>query len=173
MSSNPIDPTDPAVIAAEKRCKEAHDSHEAYERNIGEIIANQDWKTLGYDTFIDYWIGRFSDTTETLDNRRRVVYAMLDEGNSIDAIADAVKGIGPEGVANLKRQKDSGMPAEKADANRKPARAKQRDSGTVFAHPGPDARAKWEKAAAILNMGMPDFVVFAVNAKAAKVLKGH
>ena len=64
MSSNPIDP---AVVAAEKRCTEAHVSHEAYKRTIDEIIANQDWKTLGYQTFIeDYWIDRFGGITATL-----------------------------------------------------------------------------------------------------------
>jgi hypothetical protein len=160
MGTNPIDPADPAVIAAEKRCKEAHDSHQAYERNIGEIIAAQDWKTLGYNTFIEYWIGRFSDITETLDNRRRVVYAMLDEGGTNDAIADAVKGITTEGVANLRRQKASGVPAEKADAMRKPLRPKRvADKGTVFVHAGPELGAHWDAIAVQRGASTSELVI--------------
>jgi hypothetical protein len=115
---------DPSAVAAEKRCADAHISHEAYVRTIDDIIDAKDWMTLGYNTFIEYWIDRFGDITAGLDLRPQIVYIMIDEGNTDDEIAVAVKGIGPEGVANLRRQKNSGVPAGKADVNRKPSRAR-------------------------------------------------
>jgi hypothetical protein len=150
---------DPSVAAAEKRCADAHASHEAYTRTIDEIIDAQDWKTLGYDTFIQYWIDRFSDITAGLDQRSVVVYAMIGEGNSDNDIAVAVKGIGPEGVANLRRQKDSGVPPGQASATSKPSRPRPNpDTGTVFVHPGPELKAYWDTLAGLAGASTSDFI---------------
>jgi hypothetical protein len=151
---------DPAVLAAEKRCTDAHINFERYQLVIDEIITAQDWKTLGYNTFIDYWIDRFGGITARLDLRPRVVYAMLDEGGTNDAIADAVKGIGPEGVANLRRQKAAGVPPESADAMSKPRRAKPApDRGTKFVHAGVELGDHWDAIAAQRGVSTSDLII--------------
>ena len=160
MKNNPIDPADPDVIAAEKRCTDGRAGYEEYQRAIKEGIANQDWKTLGYNTFLDYWTDRWGDIAPTPDILPHVVYEMLNEGNTNDAIADVVTGVGPEGVANLRRQKNSGVPAEKADANRKPSRPKTGpDRGTVFVHAGPELGAHWDAIAAQRGVSTSDLVI--------------
>lgn len=159
MSSNPIDPNDPDVIAAEKRCVEGHAGYEAYQRATKESITAQDWKTLGYNTFIDYWIDRWGDIAPTWGVLPHVVYAMIDEGNSNDAIAGAVKSVGPERATNLRRQKAAGIPADKADADVKPRRPKGQDKGTVFVLAGQDLKAYWDSLAVARNTSTSDLII--------------
>jgi hypothetical protein len=162
MGTNPIDPNDPAVIAAEKRCTKAQSSYKAYERTIGEIITAQDWKTLGYNTFIDFWVDRFGKIAPTWDMIPHVVYEMLAEGNTNDAITAAVIGVGPERVANLRRQKTSGTPAVDADPDSKPRRPKGRADDIVFLRPGLDFKAYGDSLAVAGGIGISDLIIAAM-----------
>src|SRR5258705_8968379 len=82
------------------------------ERAMQEIIADKAWEPLGYGSFTAWWDGEnFGDITLATELRPHVIYTMLDEGQSVDAIAETVKGIGPELVKSVARQRRHGVPA--------------------------------------------------------------
>jgi hypothetical protein len=78
---------------------------------IVEIIESKAWEVLGYPSFAAAWRVYMSDITLAAEVRPHVVYQMLAEGKGIDEIADAITGVGPETVRNLKRQRDNNVPA--------------------------------------------------------------
>src|SRR5262245_21847115 len=94
--------TDPSVAAAEKRCARAHSNLLNFQKTIIEIIEAKDWETLGYESFDKYWVDRFSDITLAIEIWPHVVYELLREGGTVESVAEAVKGVGPEQAANLK-----------------------------------------------------------------------
>jgi hypothetical protein len=159
VSTRKPDPNDPAVIAAEKRCTEGRAGYEAHQRAIIEAIAAEDWKHLLYHTFIDYWIDRWGDIAPPWGALCFVVYEMLNEGDTNDAITNAVKDVGPERVINLRRQRASGITADKARPDHKPRRPKPRDTGTVFVLAGADLKAYWESLAVTRSTSTSDLII--------------
>ncbi len=84
------------------------------EETLQTIIATQAWKPLGYDTFTQAWAEKMSGITLAGELRPHVVYAMFDEGATVEEIADTVKGVSIETVERLDEQKANGVPADMA-----------------------------------------------------------
>lgn len=80
------------------------------ERILEEIIEKRAWEPMGYESFSEAWTAQMADITIATEIRPHVVYQMLTEGASADEIAGAVKGVGPERVESLSRQKRNGVP---------------------------------------------------------------
>ncbi|SPM43591.1 hypothetical protein MNAB215_5817 [Mycobacterium numidiamassiliense] len=59
-------------------------------------------------------LGRAGRITLPAELRPRLVYELLDEGMSVDEVADIVKGVGPQTAEALKDQYLDGVPAELA-----------------------------------------------------------
>ncbi|AER47603.1 hypothetical protein DS6A_49 [Mycobacterium phage DS6A] len=85
---------------------------------IKAIIKAEAWKPLGYDTFAEAWTARMGDVTLATEARPHVVYQMLAEGVPADDVALATKGVGPETVRELDRQRKNGVPADHAVVRR-------------------------------------------------------
>lgn len=114
MSTTTTDPKNATVAWAENLWERLHKTFLDMEETLTTIIRSSAWIPLGYNSFTDAWAARMSDITLASEIRPHVVYAMLDEGATVEEIADTVKGVGPEQAENLKRQHDNGVPAKEA-----------------------------------------------------------
>lgn len=88
---------------------------------IKQIIDNQAWLPLGYETFTEAWAARMGDVTLAKECRPHVVYQMLAEGVPADRVALNTKGVGPESVRELDRQRKNGVPSDYATTRRRNA----------------------------------------------------
>lgn len=84
------------------------------EKAIQEIIEAKAWEPLGYGTFAEAWAAEMSNSSLASEIRPHVVYQMLDEGWTAEDIANAVKGVSPNGAALLDRQRRNGVPPNHA-----------------------------------------------------------
>lgn len=85
-----------------------------FERTLEEIIEKRAWEPMGYASFAEAWTAQMSDVTLASEFRPHVVYAYFDDNAPDEVIAASVKGVGPKGVAALRRQKGNGVPAGRA-----------------------------------------------------------
>lgn len=99
---------------AEDLWEKLHKTFLDMEQTLTTIIASKAWEPLGYSSFTTAWADKMSDITLASEIRPAVVYAMLEEGATVEEIADTVKGVGPEQAETLKRQKDNGLSAKDA-----------------------------------------------------------
>lgn len=96
------------------------------QRVMEEIIELRAWEPMGYASFSEAWTAQMSDITIATEIRPHVVYQMITEGRTDADIATAIKGIGRDSAAALRRQKGSGVSAKYASARReKPTVVKQ------------------------------------------------
>ena len=90
---------------------------------IEEIIARRAWLPLGFKTFTEAWLARgFDRVTPPVEARALIVYQMLDDATDPLDIACAIRGVGPEIITSLVRQKANGVPAHHASVRRRPIR---------------------------------------------------
>lgn len=80
---------------------------------IEEIIHNRSWEPLSYATFFDAWEEKMADIELAKHLNVRLVVQFLEEGVDEDRILDSVKGLGPVTIANIKRERAIGVPADK------------------------------------------------------------
>jgi len=103
-------------VTAEALWGKLRDGFNDLEATLIEIIKNKAWEPLGYASFTDAWNERLGDCR--LANRSdmlrsHVVYAMLDEGLSVDEVVVAAK-VPDSRVRNLKAAKGASVPVERA-----------------------------------------------------------
>lgn len=97
---------------AEALWSKLHEHFVNAQQAIKDIIANQAWLPLGYDTFAAAWADRMADVTLAAECRPHVVYQMLAEGLTPDEVSLNTKGVGPDTVAEIDRQRKNDVPAE-------------------------------------------------------------
>lgn len=144
---------------------------------IPEIIETRAWEPLGFDSFTQAWAVKMEGITIASEMRPHVVYAMFDEGATLDAIQQAVKGIGPRQAEALKRQKDNGVPPEFATTvirEREPLPAgktivrqhtrKQRSAAsTLHIDVGPRRLKRYQKIAKELGKSVEEIALMAIQ----------
>lgn len=125
-----------------------------FEAVLAEAITTRSWEPLGYQSFVEAWaarMGRHRLASAIVQNE--VIYAMLEEGASTEAIADAVKGATDNGVDALRRQKANGIPASKASIRVRPhLRKAAREASTL--HITPSTRDYERFCAIAVDLGM-------------------
>ena len=105
--------TDMTKQTASDLWDELRDGFNNIEKTIIRILEVEAWKPLGYATFAEAWNDRMSGVRLAGEVRAHVVYFMLSEGESVDAISTTT-GIGTGSVKDLARQKSNGVPPEAA-----------------------------------------------------------
>lgn len=100
---------------------------------LEKIIEEKAWEPLGYESFAEAWTAKMSDITLAAEFRAHVVYQMFADGLDVDAVAEAVKGVGRDRAESLKRQRSNGVPAAHASLStpRKKWFNKPSDGSTV------------------------------------------
>ena len=109
-----IDTPDPSVAWAEKLWERLHSGLLDSQKSIIAIIEAKAWEPLGYESFSKAWIDKMTDITIAVELRPHVVYEMFKDGLRPEDAARVVPGIGIETAKALKRQRDNGVPANKA-----------------------------------------------------------
>lgn len=104
-----------------------------FERTLEEIVETRAWEPMGFASFSEAWHHHMRDVTLAAEFRPHVVYAMLAEGASVDDVAAGVKGIRRDRAESLKRQRESGVPANLASMSTK-WHNKQDDETVVSEH---------------------------------------
>lgn len=103
-----------------------------WEQALIDIIEAQAWLPMGYATFMEGWRANGLDKTKVgAAVMPHVVYQLLGEGMSAEDIAASVPGVGPETVEELGKQKEAGVP---------PQRARQRTQVRTHARSTPGTR---------------------------------
>ncbi len=156
---------------ARKLVDEARSGFLTADKAIMEIIHTQAWTALGYRDFTDMFDKEFADVHLAGAARSYVVYEMFNAGRSVDEVARSVPGVGPELAEDLKRQKDNGVPADKASPTTK---VREHDRLLPEEHflpkvgplgeNGLKELAKWKRSARSLGMTWSDFVLAAIRA---------
>jgi hypothetical protein len=108
---------DTEVARAEKLWEKVRSGFLQAQQGLIEVIATKAWAP--HATFTEAWNAYMAGITLASELRPLVVYQMITEGLADTEIADAVKGLGPEIVELLRRQKANGVPADLA-TTRKP-----------------------------------------------------
>jgi len=138
-----------------------------FNKRLLEIIAAEAWKPA-YETFTDAWADKMSGITLAQELLPHIMYAMFDEGNTVEEVVENVKGVGPEVAKRVKKQKDSGVPVDQATIvvrrhKRKPAERHflpdvELDEAAVGELRG------WKRSAKKLGMSWDVFVLSAIRA---------
>ena len=104
------------------------------EEALNDIISTKAWEPLGYTSFAEMWEDRITPLglNITREIRGEVIYAMFDNGDSVEDISDAVKGVSESTVKAMKQAKGQGVSAKNSEAhvramNRKPVKVKSFD----------------------------------------------
>jgi hypothetical protein len=84
-----------------------------FNKTLIEIIEVEAWKPV-YETFTDAYEDKLSNISFARELLPHLMYAMFDQGATPKKVADAVKGVTTEVARNVKKQKDAGLPANKA-----------------------------------------------------------
>lgn len=69
------------------------------------------WTAIGYKTFAEAWAGELGDIMVARETLPHVVYQAYREGFDEDFVMANIKGAGPVAATELKRQRESGVPA--------------------------------------------------------------
>jgi hypothetical protein len=160
MTDNTAPDDDDTAQAEALWDKLQHDFLDA-QATIIEIIDTRAWEPLGYESFAKAWIDRMADITLAAELLPHVVYELLKE-RSVEEVAHLVKGIGPEGVENLKRQQDEGIPAEQASPRRRPRTKRAHRFLTIEVEP--ELLATWKAKAEQAEKTVAEIVVAAATA---------
>lgn len=99
---------------------------------LQDIIETRAWEVLGYTSFAQAWDDRIAPLglSITRELRGQVIYAMFDNGDSVEDISDAVSGVSQNTVEQMKKAKEQGVSAKSSEAhvramNRKPVKVKE------------------------------------------------
>lgn len=152
------------VMWAEDLWEKLHKGFLDMEQTLMTIIASEAWKPVGYNTFAEAWTAKMSDITLASEIRPHVVYAMLDEGATVEEIADTIKGVGPEQAENLKRQKNNGVRAKDASTIVRKHRRRLPQRHFVTIEVDADTRRAWGRIAKAHNTTVEDIALPAVQA---------
>lgn len=149
-----------------------------------QIIAERAWEPLGYETFFEAWDDKLSDIPLSRFVNVRAVYQMLAEGIDEDRIAMAVKGIGPETVRNIKRERENGVPPELATGRpprQRPAdkpiyvrphgREKASPDSVIRVDVGPTMFIEYTRIAKKLGRSVPDIAKEAIAERFSQLAK--
>lgn len=104
----------PEVINADRLWNRVRDSLLGAEKAVIAIIETEAWKPLGYKSFAEAWGKEMDGVTIAAATKAAVIYQLLTEGLTPIEITDTVTRVAPETAEGLKRQKDNGVPADKA-----------------------------------------------------------
>ena len=99
---------------AENLVKHAKTSLRYFYKAISTIIEEEAWRPLGYDNFTKLYESEFSGMPLAEEMKAPIVYAMLNDHVTDYDISKAVPGVGPAKIKSARRQKEAGIPAEKA-----------------------------------------------------------
>lgn len=138
---------------------------------IREIVDTRAWEPLGYKTFAEAWKATLSDVTLGVEIRPHVVYQMLGEGWSAEEVATAVRGLSPDGVESLERQRSNGVPADKAIVRRH-LRKRPGPVGVMRLNFGPTMLREFRRIAAEIGTTAEEIAAEAVNARFREIVKG-
>lgn len=154
------------VMWAEDLWEKLHKGFLDMEQTLTTIIASEAWKPLGYSTFAEAWAAKMSDITLASEIRPHVVYAMLDEGATIEEIADTVKGVSVETVERLEEQKDNGVPADMATTTTVRRHKRKLPGARKFIHIQIDAdtHREWQRKAKLHDTTINAVALTAVTA---------
>lgn len=130
-------------LEARELINEARKALKITSDSIQRIISNEAWKPLGYSSFQMMWEKEFGDIVLASEVRSAVVYAMLEQGESVDNIAHSVNGVGPDTANELKRKRDNGIPHNVASAKKR--KTTKRDTKTVFVDLAINRHTKYEQ----------------------------
>lgn len=150
--------------------KKLHSHFVNAENVIREIIDTRAWEPLGYKTFAEAWKATMSDLTLAVEIRPHVVYQMLGEGWSSDEIAEAIRGIGPDGVEQLDRQRQNNVPADYAVVNRH-YRRKPSPADTLHINVGHTMLEEYRRIAATHDTTVEDIAKDAVAERFKQLVK--
>lgn len=142
-----------------------------FERCLSEIVKTRAWEALGYESFPEFYTAEYADFTLFPEMRAHVVYALFDEGASIDEVAQSVKGIGEESAKALKRQRNNGVPADMALV-REHLRQSPRRPYVIHLDVGPDDLADFRRIAQELGTSIEEIAIPAVRARFAELANG-
>lgn len=84
-----------------------------FNKTLIEIIEQEAW-TPTYDTFTDAYAAKLGNISFARELLPHIMYAMFNEGATVEQVVDAVKGVGADVAERVKNQKDTGVPADKA-----------------------------------------------------------
>lgn len=136
-------------------------SHES----IVSIIEQRAWEPLGYDTFFAAWSDKMSDVDLFTVTITHVVYQMVSEEIADVEISSVVKGVGPEAASALRRQRENGVPPDKASLRPQVGPRKSLGSrGTLFLHVGPERLKEWTETAEAMGTTVTDFALEELSA---------
>lgn len=167
MVRKQVTPTkDPSDVAAERLWDELRTGLFMAQSALVNIIAAKAWQPR-HESFAKAWVERMADISIAAELRPHVVYQLIEDGLTEAQIADAVKGVGPAVVADLKRQKEHGVPPEVASAmrkNAKPAKATL-PYQTMFVRVPRNQMSTWRKLARRNNTSVEE-IAYAATAQA-------
>lgn len=89
------------------------------DKALREFIAGRGWIALGCESFAEWFRDNLADITLAVELRIDVVYQLLAEGQTPEQAAKDVKGLGPDTVANIDRQRKNGVPASRVRTGRR------------------------------------------------------
>lgn len=139
-----------------------------------QIIKERSWEPLGFDSFTDAYSYYLSDISLAKELIPHVVYALLDDGADDTDIIKNVRGVSDTSVANLKRQKQNGVPANVANphAKRKDRKYPPARDSHMYLEFTPDEISQWRAACKDLGINMNESAVSAVRAAMREIAKG-
>ncbi|HCG55364.1 MULTISPECIES: hypothetical protein [Brevibacterium] len=138
------------------------------EKTIIKIIEAKAWEPLGYATFAEAWADRMDGVRLAGEVRAHVVYAMLAEGEAVEAIS-ARTGIGTGSVKDLRRQRSNGVPPEAATLVRQHTRGHQRPPYRLIVEFSPDEREQFAEACKRFDLDMTTEATEAIRAHFARL----
>jgi hypothetical protein len=85
------------------------------EKALKEFIVGEGWVVLDYPSFGAWYDATLSGITLASQLQADAIYALLTEGEEAEEVAKKVRGIGPETVKSINRQRKAGVPANKVN----------------------------------------------------------
>lgn len=137
--------------------KEIRDALVVTAEKIEKFILAKAWRLLGHNTLAD-WVKTLSDIRLGMPVVNLLGYELIASGDADDEIALSLRGIGPEGVANLRRQRNAGVPASAANQYKGPRRNRCAQIITVVNWKSRDEQNAVAAIAEAEDMSLPEFL---------------
>ena len=100
-----------------KRVRSVRQGFDLLEENVPWIVENWAPELSGHPTFVEFWSSEFGEyELATEAARTYAVFAAINDGATDVETAVAVKGVGPETVKARRRQFNSGLTPDQAEA---------------------------------------------------------
>lgn len=156
--------TDISLATAKKLTEEIISGLVVTAEKIEKFIAGRGWIAMGYDGFPEWYDSEgLAQLTLGQEIRPHIVYAMLGEGKSDIDIALSIKGVGPENVRALRRQKANGVPARYTTVRRHSRRTPAKPPEMLHLHIGPRKLAAWRKREEHEGRSVEDIAIELLN----------